>query len=46
MRLFWIAMDTSTPWPWLIAAATWAAGYVAWRRVRPRIAAEWEAVNG
>jgi branched-chain amino acid transport system permease protein len=42
MRLFWIAMDTSTPWPWIIAAAIWAMGYVAWRRVRPRIAAAWD----
>jgi branched-chain amino acid transport system permease protein len=42
MRLFWIAMDTATPWPWLAAVMVGAAGYTAWRLVRPRIVAAWE----
>ena len=45
MRLFWIAMDTAAPWPWLAAAALVIAGYFAWRLVRPRIAAAWESAR-
>ena len=46
MRLFWIAMDTSTPWPWLAALALAAAGYLAWRAVRPRVTAALETARG
>ena len=46
MRLFWIAMDTATPWPWLGAVVVGLAGYGAWRLVRPRILATWEAARG
>jgi branched-chain amino acid transport system permease protein len=45
MRLFWIAMDTSTPWPWLGAALLAVAGYVAWRWVAPRVAAAWSLAS-
>jgi branched-chain amino acid transport system permease protein len=41
MRLFWIAMDTSTPWPWLGAALLAATGYIAWRYVRLRVLETW-----
>jgi len=43
MRLFWIAMDTSTPWPWIGSAVLIAAGYLAWRWVSPRVAEAWSA---
>ena len=45
MKLFWISMDTSTPWPWLGAALLAAAGYAAWRWVSPRVAAAWSIAN-
>jgi branched-chain amino acid transport system permease protein len=41
MRLFWVSMDTSTPWPWLGAALLVAGGYLAWRWISPRFAAAW-----
>ena len=41
MRLFWVWMDTSTPWPWLGAALLVVAGYAAWRWISPRAAAAW-----
>jgi len=43
MRLFWIAMDTSTPWPWIGSAVLIAAGYLAWQWVSPRVAEAWSA---
>jgi MYXO-CTERM domain-containing protein len=45
MKLFWISMDTSTPWPWLAAALLAAAGYGAWRRISPRVAAAWSVAS-
>jgi branched-chain amino acid transport system permease protein len=36
MKLFWIQMDTSKPWPWLVAVVL-VAGGIAWlRRTLPR----------
>jgi branched-chain amino acid transport system permease protein len=45
MKLFWISMDTSTPWPWLGAALLAAAGYASWRWVSPRVAAAWSEAS-
>ena len=45
MRLFWIGMDTSTPWPWIGSGLLVAAGWLAWRWVSPRVAAAWSAAS-
>jgi hypothetical protein len=45
MKLFWISMDTSTPWPWLGATLLVAAGYLAWRWISPRAAAAWNVAS-
>jgi branched-chain amino acid transport system permease protein len=42
MRLFGLALDTSTPWPWLGAALLVAAGYAALRVTWPRVTAAWQ----
>jgi branched-chain amino acid transport system permease protein len=41
MRLFWIPMDTSTPWPWIGALLAALGGYLVLRRVWPRVAHAW-----
>jgi branched-chain amino acid transport system permease protein len=41
MKLFGIAMDTATPWPWLAAALVMVAGALWLRRLRPLVAAAW-----
>src|SRR5215468_912837 len=38
MRLFWIHMDSSTPWPWLAALLFLGAGFWAFRRSLPTVA--------
>jgi hypothetical protein len=43
MKLFGIALDTATPWPWLGAAVLMVAGAMLLKRLRPRVAAAWEA---
>ena len=45
MKLFWVSMDTATPWPWLGAAFLVVAGYVAWRWISPRVAAAWSMAS-
>jgi branched-chain amino acid transport system permease protein len=45
MKLFWVSMDTATPWPWLGAALLVAGGYVAWRWIRPRVTAAWSVAS-
>jgi branched-chain amino acid transport system permease protein len=42
MKLFGLALDTSTPWPWAGAALLAAAGYLAARWTWPRVAAAWQ----
>jgi branched-chain amino acid transport system permease protein len=46
MRLFWIPMDTSRPWPWVLAAGVLLLGVLALLRTWPRVAAAWEPVGG
>ncbi|MEP7068808.1 MAG: branched-chain amino acid ABC transporter permease [Usitatibacter sp.] len=47
MRLFWIPVDATTPWPWLGAAATAAAGFFLLRLAAPRVRSAWEvAIDG
>ncbi len=45
MKLFWVSMDTATPWPWLGAALLVAAGYAAWRWISPRVTAAWNVAS-
>jgi len=45
MRLFGVALDTSTPWPWAAAALLAIAGAYAVRRIGPRITAAWAAAG-
>lgn len=42
MKLFGIALDTSTPWPWVAAASLAVAGCVAVRWTWPRVTAAWQ----
>ena len=42
MKLFGIALDTATPWPWVGAALLVVAGYLAVRRTWPRVASAWQ----
>jgi branched-chain amino acid transport system permease protein len=42
LTLFGVAMDTSTPWPWLAASALLALGFYVFRRTWPRVAEAWQ----
>jgi branched-chain amino acid transport system permease protein len=42
MTLFWIDMDSSTPWPWLAAIALLAIGFWLFRASLPTISSAWE----
>ena len=42
MKLFWITMNASTPWPWLGAAAVAIGGSVLLRLALPRVRAAWD----
>jgi branched-chain amino acid transport system permease protein len=42
MRLFWLDLDTATPWPWLAALALLAAGAFLFHRCRPLVARAWQ----
>jgi hypothetical protein len=46
MKLFGIAVDTATPWPWLGAAAVMVAGYFMFCRARPLVVAAWQQATG
>ena len=39
MKLYGISIDTSTPWPWLVAGLCMLGGWFAFRRTWPRVAA-------
>ncbi len=39
MKLYGIAIDTSTPWPWLVAGLCMLGGWFVFRRTWPRVAA-------
>jgi len=45
MRLFGISFDAGTLAPWVVAAALWAAGYVAWRWAAGRVRAELDRIQ-
>ena len=41
MRLFWIPMNASTPWPWIGATVLMVIGFVLLRRAWPQVRAAW-----
>ncbi|MNT04373.1 hypothetical protein D3C72_1389490 [compost metagenome] len=45
MRLFGVAFDAGTVAPWIVAAALWAVGYVAWRWAAGRVRAELDKIQ-
>jgi len=45
MRLFGVAFDAGTVAPWIVAAALWAVGYVAWRWAGSRVRAELDKIQ-
>jgi branched-chain amino acid transport system permease protein len=45
MRLFWLDLDTATPWPWLAALALLAAGAFLFHRCRPLVARAWQRAS-
>ncbi len=45
MTLFWVSMDTSTPWPWLAAVALLVAGFAIARLLWHRVNDAWSAVG-
>jgi branched-chain amino acid transport system permease protein len=46
MRLFWVAMDARTPWPWLAALALAGLGFCAFRRRWRRVTRAWGEATG
>jgi branched-chain amino acid transport system permease protein len=42
ISLLRMSVDAATPWPWLAAALLLAAGFVAFRRTWPGVAAAWQ----
>jgi len=45
MKLFWIGIDTATPWPWLVAALLAVCGFYAFRKTWPYVAAAWQRAS-
>lgn len=41
LTLYWVEVDTATPWPWLTAIVLLVAGFYAFRRTWPYIGAAW-----
>ena len=42
MKLFGLAIDTASPWPWLVAALLLIGGFLVFRRTWSLVAAAWE----
>ncbi|MDQ6916558.1 MAG: branched-chain amino acid ABC transporter permease [Pseudomonadota bacterium] len=42
MRLFWVGIDTATPWPWAIAGILAVGGFYAFRQTWRVVAAAWQ----
>jgi branched-chain amino acid transport system permease protein len=45
IKLFWITMDASTPWPWIGAAVLLAIGFIALRGIWPRVRTAWDLAS-
>ena len=46
MTLFWVKIDTSTPWPWLVAILFLVGGFLVFRRTWPYVAMAWQRASG
>ncbi len=42
MKLFWVGIDTATPWPWAVAALLAVGGFYAFRKTWRSVAAAWQ----
>jgi branched-chain amino acid transport system permease protein len=45
MTLFWVSIDSSTPWPWLAAIAMIAVGFWLFRASLPLVSRAWERAS-
>jgi branched-chain amino acid transport system permease protein len=45
MTLFWVKIDTSTPWPWLVATLFLVGGFLVFRKTWPYVAAAWQRAS-
>jgi branched-chain amino acid transport system permease protein len=45
MKLFWVAIDTATPWPWAVAGLFAVGGFYAFRKTWPYVAAAWQKAS-
>jgi len=43
MKLFGVAIDAATPWPWIVAVAFLVGGSFAFRRALPRVRMAWDS---
>jgi branched-chain amino acid transport system permease protein len=45
MSLFWVGIDTATPWPWAVAALLAVGGFYAFRKTWRHVAAAWQRAS-
>jgi branched-chain amino acid transport system permease protein len=45
MKLFWVGIDTATPWPWAVAALLAVGGFYVFRRTWRHVAAAWQRAS-
>jgi hypothetical protein len=45
MKLFWVGIDTATPWPWAVAGLFAVGGFYAFRKTWPYVAAAWQKAS-
>ena len=45
MNLFWLGIDTATPWPWAVAALLAVGGFYAFRKTWRHVAAAWQRAS-
>jgi branched-chain amino acid transport system permease protein len=45
MNLFWVGIDTATPWPWSVAALLAVGGFYAFRKTWGHVAAAWQRAS-
>jgi branched-chain amino acid transport system permease protein len=45
MKLFWVGIDTATPWLWAVAGLFAVGGFYAFRKTWPYVAAAWQKAS-
>jgi branched-chain amino acid transport system permease protein len=45
MSLFWVGIDTATPWPWAVAVLLAVGGFYAFRKTWRYVAAAWQCAS-